>query len=334
LVARAIEAEGERNSFSSAREALDRLPAWDQVHRLDKFWSEVCGAQLIEEGMDDLQSWQRQRYLAATARCFFIGLVARILEPGCKVDSIVILEGAQGSFKSTLLRVIAFDEDQWFSDSMTADLKNKDARAHLRGKLIIELAELSQFRSTKIEGLKAFLSAQDDKYRPPYGKGEVTYKRQCTFVGTTNDTDYLVDLTGNRRFWPIRCGEINIAVAREMMPQLYAEALHWWRAGERWHLPKDIELIAEDEQRERLSDDPWEDKARELVEEKRGYAKGMWAWVSTGELLTLVGVALDKRDRAAEMRAGKLLTKLSGKRMKRPRGEGWPTWGYRFSPNR
>jgi len=327
----AVQAEADRNEFSSAQEALDRLPAWDGVYRLDKFWSEVCGAQLIEEGMDDLQSFRRQRYLAATAKCFFISIIARILRPGCKVDSVVILEGPQGSLKSTLLRVICLDKDEWFSDSMVTDLGSKDARQHLRGKLIIEMAEMSQLKGSKVESLKAFLSAQDDKYRPSYGRRDIMHKRQCVFIGTTNHDDYLVDLTGNRRFWPIRCGEINISKARELMPQLYAEAIAAFYRGEQWWLPAEVELLAEAEQRDRLTDDPWEKVAAELVADKKNSASSMYAWVTTAELLQRV-ITLDRQDRAAEMRAGTLLVKLGGRRAKLPRDRGWPRRGFRFDP--
>ena len=222
----AIDAEADRNSFSAVRELVESLPAWDGIERLDKFWVEVTGAAGVSDGMDEDELYKRIRYLYATARCFFISIIARIMQPGAKVDTVVVLEGPQGALKSTLLRAIAFDKDQWFSDSMVADLKNKDARAHLAGKLVVELAELSQMRSTRqLETIKAFISAQDDKFRPAYGRREKSHKRQNVFVGTTNDASYLTDLTGNRRFWPIPCGKIDITKARDWMPQLYAEAL-------------------------------------------------------------------------------------------------------------
>lgn len=326
----AIQAEGERNAFSSAKEALDALPAWDGIFRLDKFMTEICGAKGHEDGMNDLQSFRRQRYLSAVGRCLFIGIVARIVRPGCKLDTVVIFEGEQGTLKSTLLRTIAFDREEWFSDSMVADLSSKDARQHLKGKLVVELGEMSQLRSTKVESLKQFISAQDDKFRPSYGRRDVMHRRQCVFIGTTNHGNYLVDLTGNRRFLPIACGDIDIPKSREWMPQLYAEAINAFSKGEQWWLPPDIELDAENEQRERLTDDPWEDQVRALVEEKRNGAQGMWAWVRSVEVLEKIIADRSKHDRAAEMRASALLVKLGGKRHKTPRSEGPQKWGYRF----
>ena len=337
LVARAVYAEGHRNRFSTAREALDRLPSWDGKYRIDKFFQDVCGAVGHEPGMDELESFKRQRYLAAAARVLFYGIVARILRPGCKLDTVIILEGQQGTFKSTLLRVIAFDREEWFSDSMVADLKNKDARAHLRGKLIVELAEMSQIKGSRIESMKAFLSAQDDKYRPPYGKGEVTYRRQVTFIGTTNDSDYLVDMTGNRRFLPIACGKIDVDKARELMPQIYAEAITAFYKGEPWWLAADIEVLAEAEQRARLTDDPWEKVVQVEIDARHRDAGGRGEvefWVTSSDVLAAIGVPMERQDNAGQQRAGRLLAKMGGKRGKLPRGEGFPRRGYRFDVRR
>jgi putative DNA primase/helicase len=329
----AIQAEGERNAFSSAKEALDALPAWDQISRLDKFMTVICGAKGWEDGMDDLQSFRRQRYLSVVGRILFIGLVARIVRPGCKLDTVVIFEGEQGTLKSTLLRTIAFDREEWFSDSMVADLSSKDARQHLRGKLVVELGEMSQLRSTKVESLKQFISAQDDKFRPSYGRRDVMHRRQCVFIGTTNHGNYLVDLTGNRRFLPIACGDIDIPKSREWMPQLYAEAINAFSKGEPWWLPPDVELDAEQEQRERLTDDPWEDSVRETVEQARRAAvanEKLMFWVRTVDVLSAIEAKREAWDKGMEMRAGLLLVKLGGKHGKLPRGEGWPKRGYRF----
>ena len=329
----AVGAEAARNQFSSARDVLDRLPAWDGTPRLDDFWTKICGVAAAEPGDDELTVFKRLRYLSATARCFFISIVARICRPGCKVDVTVILEGPQGSLKSTLLRVIALDRDDWFSDSMAGDVSTKDAKIHLRGKLIIELAELVQFRARQVTALKSFLSAQDDKYRPPFAKGETPFPRQCVFVGTTNHSNYLIDETGNRRFWPIRCGKIDIGKARQLMPQLYAEAINAFAKHEAWHLPADIEAIAADEQAERESQDPWWDQVAELVEAKKHEAlveREMFAWVRSVEVLRKIGLAAEKQDRAAEMRAADLLKKLGGKSRKVPRKMGRGLQGFRF----
>jgi len=335
-VGHAIQAAAEENPYSSAQAALDRLPAWDEIDRIARFFREVCGAQVAEEGMSEEEIHDRQLYLEAVARCFFLSMVARILRPGCKVDTTVILEGAQGTRKSSLLRILAFDQDRWFSDSMADDLANKDARVHLRGKLIIELAEMSQLRSSKVESLKKFLSAQDDKYRPPYGKGEVTYHRQCVFVGTTNAVNYLVDETGNRRFWPIACGVIDLAKAREWRDQLFAEALHRLRREEHWWLSDAEEAIAKGEQRERTVDDTWLPAARKLLEKARAFpepADASTVWVTVNEVFEALQIPHDRRSRDAASRVRSILRELGGILKHLPRGrdgESWPDRGYRF----
>ena len=332
----AIQAAAEENPYSSAQAALDRLPAWDEIDRIPRFFREVCGAQVAEEGMSEEQIHNRALYFEAVARCFFISMAARILRPGCKVDTTVILEGAQGTRKSSLLRILAFDQDRWFSDSMADDLANKDARVHLRGKLIIELAEMSQLRSSKVESLKKFLSAQDDKYRPPYGKGEVTYKRQCVFVGTTNAVNYLVDETGNRRFWPIACGVIDLSKAREWRDQLFAEALHRLRQEEHWWLSEAEEAAAREEQRERTVDDVWMPKARSLLERARAFPEdpgSSTVFVTINEVLKALEIPADRQSRDTVNRVRSILRELGGQLRALPRnrdGEKWPDRGYRF----
>jgi predicted P-loop ATPase len=328
----AVTAEAHRNQFSSAREALDRLPAWDGVYRLEAFCTKVLKAESAEPGMSEVEVWKRSRYLAAVGKSLFLSIVARILEPGCQSDAMVILEGKQGTFKSSLLKILAFDRDQWFSDSMPADLSSKDARIHLNGRLIIELGELVQFRDRRVDVLKRFISSTHDKYRPPFSKTEASFARQCTLVGTTNEDLYLTDPTGNRRYWPVKCGLIDLDQARKEIQQLYAEALAAYHKGERWHLSDDLVTIAEAEQAARESEDAWHEPASDMVAERRREAQAlgeMYAWVRTIELLRKV-LHPDKHDRAAMMRAAEVLKKLGGVSKKVPLKMGRGLQGYRF----
>jgi predicted P-loop ATPase len=333
-VGRAIDIEADRNKFSAAKQALDELPKWDGKCRLDTFWIDVCGAAIAEQGMDQQDIRQRQRYLSATARCFFISIVARILRPGCKVDTMPVLEGPQGTLKSSLLRVIAFDRDEWLSDSMSPDLASKDAKSHLAGKLIVELSEMQQMKGTRSESLKNFLSAQDDKFRPSYGRRDIIQKRQCVFVGTTNHGDYLRDETGNRRFWPIQCSQIDIMLAREIMPQLYAEAKQALLANEeQWWLPSDVEFIAEIEQDNRLTADPWEDGVKTVIDGRRNSAAGLGEgvfWVSTTDALSAIEVDRAKWDSQKQDRVQRILRKYGGKNKRLPRHGSSQKWAYCF----
>jgi predicted P-loop ATPase len=311
----AIEAEAYRNKFSSAEEHLLSLPDWDGLERLDKFWLDVCGTE-VEDGDESLLA-----YLHETARRFFIGIVARILKPGCKLDTMVVLEGEQGTMKSQLLRVIAFDRDEWFSDSLTTELHSKDAREHLPGLLVVEMAEIGHLKRSSVEMLKSFLSAQDDKYRPAYGRSKVTHKRQNVFVGTTNETGYLKDETGNRRAWLIKCGRIDLDKAREIIGQVYAEALHYYRQGERWWLEGGAAEIADREQRGRLVSDVWDDKVREHVQKCRAAALQRGEQeivVKLGEILeNVLLVPVYLMNKSHETRLGIILTRLGSKRARR-----------------
>ena len=168
----------------------------------------------------------------------------------------LVLEGPhQGEGKSTALRILSGDEN--FSDSLPHDLGHKDAKDHTRGKWIIELPELTQFKRNEIETLKAFITRREERFRPSYGRHEIRSPRQCVFAGTTNESEYLVDTTGNRRFWGVAIGEIDLDAIRRERDQLWAEAAHQYGAGERWHLDRRMEQIATSEAATRMATDPW-----------------------------------------------------------------------------
>lgn len=328
----AIDMEAHRNAFSAAKQAFDALPDWDGEKRLDHFWVDACGATLGEPGMGEAEKKRRWQYLSATARCFFISIVARVYRPGCKADFTPILEGTQGTKKSSLLKVLAMQED-WFSDCMPRDLGNKDARSHLAGKLIVELAEMHQMKATQVDALKSFLTVSTDKFRPSYGRRDINQQRQCIFVGTTNASSYFRDETGNRRFWPIKCGDIDLKLAKQIVPQLYAEAKEAFFKGEHWWLPPEIEALAEEEQDERISDDPWEDGVKTVVDKERKMALGLgetFFWVSSVMGLEAIEGKRELWDFQKQYRVALILKKLGGKNKKLPRGAGWPKSGFRF----
>ena len=237
------------------RECLVAL-RWDETPRVAGFLEEYFGAK-------DLG--QPTEYVAAAGRAWLISAVARVMRPGCQADYTLVFEGAQGLQKSKALRALA--GEAYFSDNLPPDLGSKDAQVHLRGKWIIELPELAQFRRSEIETVKAFLTRREDRFRPPFGRREVTCPRQCVFAGSTNETEYLVDTTGNRRYWPIKVASMidAEAIARDR-DQLWAEAMVLFRAGERWYLAPEIEALAALETEQRLKeDDPWQPIVAEIV---------------------------------------------------------------------
>lgn len=167
----------------------------------------------------------------------------------------IILEGPQGVGKSTCLRILAGDE--WFADEIS-DLGTKDSAQDLRGKWIVELAEVAALKRAALERMKAFISRNVDHYRPSYGRRSIDFPRQCVFAGTTNADAYLADETGNRRFWPVKVSGLQLEALARDRDQLWAEAVARFKAGEAWWLDREVEALAAEEQEQRRQGDPWE----------------------------------------------------------------------------
>jgi predicted P-loop ATPase len=167
---------------------------WDEIPRIDQWLSTCLGADGNPE------------YLKAIGPRFLISAVARALRPGCKADQVLVLEGAQGIGKSTAVRVLS---EPWTTDSLP-DLTSKEAAIQIQGVWIVELAELTSMSRSDVEHIKAFMSRNEDRYRPHWGRSSETRPRRCVFIATTNLQGYLRDETGNRRFWPVRCRSIDL----------------------------------------------------------------------------------------------------------------------------
>jgi predicted P-loop ATPase len=147
---------------------------------------------------------------------------------------------------------------QWFTDELP-DLHTKDAAIQIAGKWIIEVSELSALRRSDVETIKKFMGRSVDTYRALYARTTEDHPRQCVFVATTNDEHYLKDQTGNRRFWPLACGSIDIKAIQRDRNQLWAEAFTRHQSGERWWLQGNETTLAETEQEARREIDPWDD---------------------------------------------------------------------------
>jgi predicted P-loop ATPase len=206
-----------------------------------------------------------QQYVEEVGLKWMVSAVARAMQPGCKADGVLILEGAQGAFKSTSAKILAGLE--FFGDNLPP-MHTKDAASYVRGRWIIELAELANVSKAEVEIVKSFISRTEERFRPAYGRNEVSYPRQCVFMGSTNRTDYLRDDTGNRRFWPVQVGRVNVKALEADRDQLWGEAVALYRAGETWWLSAAVERIAAQEQGDRMLEDPWTSNVLAIVEDK------------------------------------------------------------------
>lgn len=257
-----VAAARERYSFDAVREYFEKLQ-WDGVPRLDTWLTEYAGA------VDS-------PYTRRVGATYLISAVARAYQPGCKVDHVLVFEGPQGFKKSTLIKTLAPNPD-WVCDTHM-EIGNKDAFMQLTGKLFVEFSELSAFRKSTKELIKNHLTSPTDNYRAPYAKRATAVPRRSVFAASTNEEFYLTDETGNRRFWPVRCGETSydrIMLLREEREQLWAEAVYRYKTppedqthrhddapGEIWWLSAEEEALAKEEQDKRraIHDHPWGDQ--------------------------------------------------------------------------
>ena len=310
----AAEVVAGRARFHPVRQFLDSLE-WDGEERLPYFFADYCGA-------------EKTPYTEAVGRMFFISSVARVMDPGCKVDFMVVLEGSQGLGKSHLVRELFGSE--WFAEAMESPA-HKDFYQTLQGRWAVEISEMQSFSKADINKVKQAVTTQVDVYRPSYGRYTRSYPRQCVFVGTTNDDEYLRDPTGARRFLPVRCTEIDIGLVKSMRGQLWAEALACYRGGEPWwKLPDE----AQSEQDKRFQRDSWEDVVVEWLEGDAVEAHypstvvGKINEVTVTELLQhALRIEVGKHARPDQLRVGAIMRRLKWVRVRR-RQDARVVWKY------
>lgn len=224
------------------REWLASL-VWDGEERI---------AHALEDGWGAEPSvTQPSDYLRAISANFFIGLVARILRPGCQLDTMLVFEGDQGVKKSSALRVLG---GEWYM-AATESVTSKDFQQSLRGAWLAEIPELDSFSRGDRDRVKSIITIPIDRYRPSYGRHVREYPRQCVFAGTTNKDDWGNDDTGLRRFWPVRCREIDLVLIAAARDQWFAEAVAKFTAGATWWETPRLSTLAA--QRDRQSEDVW-----------------------------------------------------------------------------
>ncbi|MGP5282147.1 VapE domain-containing protein [Pseudomonas helleri] len=312
-VIEAVSVVAHDNSFHPVRNYLNKLE-WDRVPRLDTWLTTVMG--VAQSG-----------YSAKVGKRWMISAVARVMRPGCKADSVMILEGGQGEGKSTAMSILGGD---WFMDTPFA-LGDKDGFQAIRGKWIIELGELDSFNKAESTKAKQFFSASTDTYRESYGRRTNDVPRQCVFVGTTNQDEYLKDATGNRRYWPVACTKVDLEQLREIRDQLWAEAMFCYEAGEIWWVNRDETAMFSEAQDERFVVDEWEGPILNWLEESQ-----IGETTSGSEVLaSALKLDFGHWGKPEQMRVGAIMHRLGWRRVRLPAlaKSGQRPWAYKKPDN-
>lgn len=242
---------------------------WDGTPRVDSWLIDYAGA-------------PDTPYVRAVARLSLVAAVRRILSPGCKFDEMPVLEGPQGGGKSSLLRTLCPDES-WFTDDLPLDGDAKRFIEAVKGKWIVEAGELKGMRKAEADALKSALSRQVDRARMAYGREPVELARQCIIFGTTNSERYLKDTTGNRRYWPIRCGALKVAALAQVRDQLWAEAASLEANGASIRLDPSLYPHAAEEQDSRRQEDPFMEALEPALAGLVGKLRAQDAWSIVGK---------------------------------------------------
>jgi putative DNA primase/helicase len=321
VTAKAVQNIARENTFHPVKDYLCRLE-WDGEARVNKWLETYLGVKPKPDAPCDGEGSRvspHRHYVMAVGRCWLISAIARVMQPGCQADYMLVLEGPQGKKKSTALRILAAP---WFTDEL-AEPGSKDAAIQLQGKWIVEMSELDAIRKSDISTVKAFLTRRSDDFRPPYGRISKDFPRQCVFAGTTNGDDYLKDHTGNRRVWPVACGCIDVESLRRDRDQLWAEAFELYKNGSVWHLVEDaVNNAAEAEQAERFDSDVWEPNITTFVDDMGGD-------VSIDEVLHHLGIDIGKRTQRDKNRIAAVLKGSLGLEHYQKRLGGKSPWRYR-----
>ncbi len=226
----------EKHSFHPIKDYLNSL-SWDGIKRVDTLLMDYLGA-------------EDNQYVRIISRKILVAAVGRVFIPGIKFDNMPVLSGPQGIGKSTLIKKLG---REWYSDSLTT-VSGKEAYEQLQGVWLLEMGEMMATKKADIEATKQFLSKSEDIYRVAYGRRTSRFPRQCVFIGTTNDKEFLRDKTGNRRFWPVdvgfmpHCKNVFKDLTDHEIDQIWAEALEIWKDGEPLYLSKEEEAEAAKQQ--------------------------------------------------------------------------------------
>ncbi len=321
--------ENPRTTNSAARRVSLRKPyhpvkdwltslEWDKTPRLDFWLSTYLGVPENELTMDFARMWM-------------ISAVARIFEPGCKADCMLVLESKQGYRKSSALRMLvnghldAGREPFWFRDRIPT-LSSEDVGLHMQGVWVIEIAELDAIRrSAAWTATKNFISDQSDTFRRKYGINLQEYPRQCVFAGSTNEKEWMGDPTGGRRFWAVNVTAVDLKGIQQDREQLWAEAVHCYASGCPWHLSEEQEKQAREEIESRMPEDVWQERVTAVVDQL--VVQDPDDSVSVASILEAMKIDIRQQGQAEQNRVAKVLRSLGYSKYRSSVGK--RPWRYR-----
>jgi hypothetical protein len=314
IVDKAVQTYAYEDKRNELTDHLDSL-RWDGNSRLDTWLIDYCG---VEDNA----------YTREAGKCWILAAVSRAFEPGTKFDHCLILKGGQGYYKSTLFNTIG---GNWFCD--LKEFRGKEAQEKLLGKWIIEFAEMSAVKKADNETIKSFITERADRFRPAYGKRAKDFPRTCVFGGSTNEDEFLSDSTGNRRFWPISLPKpIRINELQQGRDQLLAEAVNRFKAGEKFLLSSEAREIAELEQEQVFSVDPWEESISNYISTQLDQE-----FVTADQLLAHLQGPYENRFQVQtwhRMRVGKVLQHLGWKKIRVSTKNEQGKRGYAYRPGK
>lgn len=289
LVTEAIQHAARRNARNSLTDYLSGL-VWDEEPRLEHWLADCLGV-------------ESNPYSVAISRNWPISMVARAFIPGCQVDTMPVLEGKMGRGKSSFLAALG---GEWY-DSITTSIGEKDFLQEIQGLWLIEIPDMTGFGRREHSQILATITIRNDRFRHSYGRFVENHPRTCVFAATSETDDYLQDIRGRRRFWPLRCTSIDLDALHAQRDQIFAEAVHRYRAGASWfEMPSSADL----EQLDRAEHDIWTQKvltyAENLWEEERLTGRKC-PIVSSYILSSAIEMPTAQQDQSARKRVGDIL---------------------------
>jgi predicted P-loop ATPase/5S rRNA maturation endonuclease (ribonuclease M5) len=278
----------ECNQRNSLTDWLDSLE-WDGIERLDTWLNDCLGA-------------ERNEYNDAIARNWPISMVARAYRPGCQVDTMPVIEGTMGRGKSRFLEVLA---EPWFAAIQIA-FGEKDFFQAIQGRWLIEVPDMSGFSRREHTQILATITTRVDVYRKSHGRITEEHPRVTVFAATSETDDYLHDPRGRRRYWPLRCGDINLDALQLQRENIFSEAVVRYRAGEGWH---QMPARADEEQLARSSGDLWTEAVLAAAEVQWDLQErtGIEAKITSSRLLEEINVKIDKQTDAEKKRIARIM---------------------------